>query len=174
MIVRNQNMLKLKSRTAALFASISLAWAVPAVGQTFQVANSTAGSQSAAAPINQGNIYNSITNAQNTANWAVDVGSNATSIANNATNIANNANNTAWNATNVANGTAVTALSAAYSGGGKVVGVYQAVFSGGSAVGSQSVRGVCVAGWRWDTSVMDGVGAMTWTTGCPGGSGNTP
>ncbi len=70
-------MLKLKfvARSLQLLAAggvIACAVVLPAAAQTFQVANSTAGSQVAAAPINQivANLNAGINNAQWTANSA--------------------------------------------------------------------------------------------------------
>lgn len=91
----------------ALAAGLVLACALPVAAQTYQVANSTAGSQVAAAPINQivANLNNGINNAQwtataanNQANYAVAVGSNAQNTANYAAGTAADAWNRANNA----------------------------------------------------------------------------
>lgn len=120
--------LKIVARSLrVLAAGVIVCATLPAVAQNFQVANSTAGSQVAAAPINQivanlnasisnatnvANVANSTANsawavglnAQNTANWAGGVAANAQAAADWAGNVANNAqnsaNNAAWRADN--------------------------------------------------------------------------
>lgn len=109
-------MLKLKvvaRSLQVLSAGVLLCAILPVAAQTYQVANSTAGSQVAAAPINQivANLNNGINNAQwtatvanNSANYAVAVGSNAQNTANYAAGTANDA----WNRANNAQATANT------------------------------------------------------------------
>lgn len=93
---------------------IACAAVLPADAQTFKVANSTAGSQVAAAPINQivANLNAGINNAQwtansanNQANYAVQVGSNAQGTANYAVAVGQDAHNYA----DIAYNTAVSA-----------------------------------------------------------------
>lgn len=59
-------MFKLKAGTATLLATATFAWTLPTAAQVFQIANSTSGSQSAAAPINQalGDVTNYIKNVE--------------------------------------------------------------------------------------------------------------
>lgn len=161
-------MFKLKTRTVgALLASVALACAFPAFAQNYQIANSTAGSQTAAAPISQAlaTINNNVSNAYNQAT--------------NASNQANNAYNTAIN---IANNTT-----------GRVVGTYafrQAIDYGctGSGADTQctpsqvsTIGGQCVSGWRY-VPPQEGIffyGGYNNTMSvsklwdCPGGSGNS-
>ncbi|VTU44935.1 hypothetical protein [Variovorax sp. RA8] len=101
-----------------LAAGLAVACALPAFAQTFQVANSTAGSQVAAAPISQivANLNAGINNAQwtatvanNQATYATQVGNNAQATANWAGDVANYAANTAADAWNRANNAQATA-----------------------------------------------------------------
>ncbi|OUM01202.1 hypothetical protein [Variovorax sp. JS1663] len=101
-----------------LAAGVVVCAALPAAAQTFQVANSTAGRQVTAAPINQivANLNAGINNAQwtatvanNQANYATQVGNNAQATANWAGDVANYASNTAADAWNRANNAQATA-----------------------------------------------------------------
>lgn len=101
-------MLKLKviaRSLQVLAAGVLLCAALPAAAQSFQVANSTAGSQVAAAPINQivANLNNGINNAQWTASVANNQANYAVAVGNNAQNTANWAGSTASDAWNRAN-----------------------------------------------------------------------
>lgn len=97
--------LRIVARSLQILAAGAIACAViPAAAQSYQVANSTAGRQVTAAPINQvvANLNNGINNAQwtasvanNTATYAVNVGANAQETANYAVTVGASAQNTA-------------------------------------------------------------------------------
>lgn len=95
------------SRALQVFAVAGLmaCAAMPAAAQSFMVANSTAGHQVAAAPINQivANLNSSISTAQNTANNATNVANVAWAVGNNAQGTANWAGAVASDASNTAN-----------------------------------------------------------------------
>lgn len=106
-------MSRVVARSLQLLAVGAIAFsAIHASAQSYQVANSTAGRQVTAAPINQivANLNYGINNAQytasvanNTANYAVNVGANAQDTANYAVNVGANAQNTANYAASAAN-----------------------------------------------------------------------
>jgi hypothetical protein len=102
-------MFKMTSAVRAIqVLAASLVVCVSASAQTFLVANSTGGSQVAAAPINQvvANLQSNINNAQYTANVANNQANYATAVGNNAQNSANYAQGLASNAQNTANAVA--------------------------------------------------------------------
>lgn len=109
--------LRIVARSLQLLAAGFIACAaLPAAAQTFQVANSTAGRQVTAAPINQivANLNAGINNAQWTATVANNQANYATQVGNNAQWTADVANNSAWNAQNMANNAQATANAVAW------------------------------------------------------------
>jgi hypothetical protein len=131
---------------AATIAGGALAQRVPA--------SSSDSGRRAVVAIDQASINNSINNAQNTANYAVNVGGNAN-------NAASNAQNTANYAVNVAN----AALSAANAGYGRIVGQFSWTNCNGMTSGCMSASGLCITGFpipQWP-SIPNNL--------CPAGSG---
>ena len=129
-------------------------------------ASSSGAASRAIVQINQADIYNNISNANNTANYAVSVGAGAQNTANYAVSVGSGAQNTANWAVNIgsaAQGAADRAYAEAAAGG--VVTKYGETYSGG---GRDYMNYICIRGRQEDKQV-NGWPQSDWL--CPAGSG---